>query len=57
MAQLTREEVLARVESGESLQGEDLPGLDLSGADLRNANLEAADLKNAIGVPGDFKDS
>ena len=34
MAELTREEVIARVEADESLEGEDLSGLDLSEANL-----------------------
>ena len=34
MAELTREEVIARVEAYESLEGEDLFGLDLSEANM-----------------------
>ena len=42
MAKLTREDVIARVKSGDSLEQEDLSGLDLSGADLYQANLQKA---------------
>ena len=52
MTELTRDEVIARVKDGESLEGEDLSGLDLrranlSGADLRGTKLSGADLTGA----------
>ncbi|HHT9126994.1 MAG TPA: pentapeptide repeat-containing protein [Candidatus Brocadiia bacterium] len=47
MAKLTREEVIDRVERGESLAGEDLSGLALSGANLSHATLRDANLSNA----------
>ena len=47
MAELTREEVIARVESDESLEGEDLSGLDLSEANLSGSGLSGAKLTGA----------
>ena len=43
----TREEVVAKVAAGESLEGADLEGGDLQGADLRGADLVGADLSQA----------
>ena len=37
---LTREEVVAKVAAGESLEGADLEGVDLQGADLREATYD-----------------
>ena len=39
MAELTREEVIARVEAGASLKFEGLSELDLSGLDLNESNV------------------
>ena len=44
MAQLTRDEVIARVESKGSLEKEDISRLDLSRTDLSGANLSSAKL-------------
>ena len=47
MADLTREEIIAKVATGESLEGADLEGVDLQGAHLRGADLKGADLRKA----------
>ncbi len=45
---LSREDVMARVASGEGLSGADLRGLDLSSANLTNARLDGAKLDGAL---------
>mgnify|MGYP001158487211 CR=1 FL=1 len=47
MADFTREEVIAKVAAGESLEGADLEGVDLQGAHLRGADLRGAKLGGA----------
>mgnify|MGYP001338600185 CR=1 FL=1 len=47
MADLTREEILAKVNAGESLKGAKLQQADLSGAHLYGADLRGADLRGA----------
>ena len=47
MPDFTREEVIAKVAAGESLEGADLEDVDLQGADLSEANLRKADLSGA----------
>lgn len=44
MAEFTREEVIAKVEARESLEGVDLNGLDLKNVPLANTNLTGSDL-------------
>lgn len=57
VSRLTRDEVLARVERGESLAGEDLHGIDLTGAGLRGAKLAGADLSYADLSAADLRDA
>ena len=45
MSDYTREEVVAKVAAGESLEGADLEGVDLQGADLRGTGLRKAELR------------
>ena len=47
MSDLTREEILAKVNAGESLKGAKLQQADLSGAHLYGADLRGADLRGA----------
>ena len=47
MADFTREEILAKVNAGESLKGAKLEQADLSGANLYRADLRGADLRGA----------
>lgn len=55
MAEFTKEELLKRIESGESLERADLSGLALEGAVLANANLARADLTGANLSGADLK--
>lgn len=48
MADLTKEEVVKKVQKGDSLNGIDLSHIDLSGADLNNANLHSAKLYDTV---------
>ena len=50
MTELTRDEIIARVKDGESLEGEDLSGLDLSGANLSGATYNRAQLRDSKNV-------
>ena len=53
MPDFTREEVIAKVAAGESLEQADLVGIDLRGANLTGADLQGADLQGAdLPVPG-----
>ena len=47
MPDFTRDEIIAKIAAGESLEGADLEGVDLQGADLSGANLRWADLREA----------
>ena len=47
MADYTREEVVAKIAAGESLEHLDLAGIDLRGANLNEANFSKADLSQA----------
>ena len=45
MTKFTRDEILEKVNAGESLKGMDLRGADLLGANMYGADLRAADLR------------
>ena len=47
MAEFTREEILAKVAAGESLEGADLSGANLILVHLNGANLSGANLQGA----------
>ena len=57
MAELTREGVIARVKSGDSLKQEDLSALDLSVVNLTKADLTRANLSGATYDQYQLKDS
>ena len=56
MADFTREEVLEKVQKGESLERADLSGVDLSKANLEGANLRRTDLEGVNFEEAKLKD-
>ena len=62
MLDFTREEVVAKIDAGESLEKANLQGIDLrraglSEANLRGANLREADLRGADLIGADLREA
>jgi uncharacterized protein YjbI with pentapeptide repeats len=57
MNQLTKTDVLKRLQRGESFVGENLASIDLSGTPLASINLTEADLNNTVLIKADLTDA